>query len=209
MRYLILSILVAVVLVPASVTAQENLYVEFAPGVSFLGDIDLENELATAEMDAGFVVGGAVGANITDSVRAEFNVSYREQDFDELDTDLGAAPGVGDAGTTTIMVNAIYDVAVDFPITPYVGAGIGLGVVTIDSDTSTCFVCVDDTDVQFAWNLMVGGSTAVTEQISLSAGYRYTGITAPEVQDEILGADIEADDPLDIHEIVFGLRYSF
>jgi OOP family OmpA-OmpF porin len=210
MRPFILAAFLVAALFPVSVVAQENVYVEFAPGVSFVGDIDIENGAATLETDPGFVVGGAIGTRVADSVRAEFNVSYREQDIDELDVNgFGSLPGVGDAGATTIMVNAIYDLELDFPITPYLGAGLGLGVVTVDSDTGSCVLCIDDTDVQFAWNLMVGGSAAVTEHLSLSAGYRYTGITAPEFEDEVFGEDVEADDPLDIHEIVFGIRYSF
>ena len=212
MRLRFLSTLALVLLCPWSALAQDGFYAELAPGVSFVGDTDLSGGglSATAELDPGFVIGGAIGYELSDSLRTELNVSYREQDFDKLDGGgLGSLDGVGDIGTTTIMANGIYDIEVDFPITPYIGAGIGLAVVEVDSDESGCAVCIDDSDVQFAWNLMVGGSTSVTESITLSAGYRYTGVTAPELQDEFAGVDIESDDPLDIHEIVFGLRYSF
>jgi len=188
-----------------SASADATYYIEFAPGVSLVGDADVSGGgiSAEAEFDAGFVVGGAVGARVREQIRSELAVDYREAELDKI----GGVDGAADIRATTVMANVYYDASLDLPVVPYLGVGIGVAILELDPSGNCVVACVDDTTEAFAWNIMAGVAHDVAEHVTLSIGYRYVGTTEPEFQGS--GLSIETDDPLDIHEFRLGLRYSF
>ena len=184
----------------APASAQDGLYIEFTPGASFLADSDLSGGgglsglSAEAEFDSAFVIGGAVGSRFLDSFRGEVNLSYREADIENV-TSGGVTLQV-----LALMGNVYYDFDLELPVTPYLGAGIGVGFIEVDP--------VNDEATEFAWNIMFGASYGVTDTIGLSLGYRYLGTTDAEL-DATGPASGTVDAEIAVHEILFGFRYNF
>ena len=84
----------------------------------------------------------------------------------------------GDVRVLSAMANAWYDVAVDFPVTPYVGGGIG--VANVDAEASFAGITiVDDDDTVFAYQAGAGAAYPLTETVSIFAGYRFFGTADP------------------------------
>jgi opacity protein-like surface antigen len=180
-------LLVALFAVPA---AAEGPYVELEVGPSFFSDSDLSGTSTDLEYDTGFVVGGAAGYRFIEQARAELAVSYRQSDTDNAS---------GEVGLLGVMANGFFDIDLDLLVTPYVGAGVGLGAVFTDFRAGS--TRVEDEDTEFAYNIMGGAAFDLTEELVLDAGYRYFGMTEARIQ----GVDVE----FDVHEIVFSLRYEF
>jgi OOP family OmpA-OmpF porin len=203
---------VALVVFPvvASAERDKNFYAEFRAGVSVIPDIDVSGGGLSddAEFDPGFAVGGALGWHVFPSLpnlRTEIDLSYRQADVDKI----GPLDGAGEVSVFSAMVNAIYDVDLDLPVTPYVGVGIGVGVADIDSDSGAA-LSINDDSVEFAWNVLLGVAFQLDETLSLTAGYRYLGITDPEFDATAGGGSgtLDAED-VQSHEFLVGLRVGF
>ena len=107
------------------------------------------------------------------------------------------------------MVNVIYDVDLDLPVTPYIGVGIGLGLADADSD-SGAVLNVNDDSLEFAWNVLLGAAYELNESVNITIGYRYLGITDPEFDASAGGASFTLDaENVQAHEFLLGLRYGF
>ncbi|MEM7301141.1 MAG: outer membrane beta-barrel protein, partial [Pseudomonadota bacterium] len=171
----------------SSVGAQANdgtsgFYVSLHGGVIFAGEADLSgtiggaNQTVRAETDAGFRVGGAVGAVLPvdfggPQLRAELELAYQKADVDQVFfSGNGPAAEVnvsGDISSTTLFVNAF----IDFPIesvglTPFVGAGLGIAF----TDQSFVYgpgININDNDTNFAGQVIVGVAYDLTERVSL------------------------------------------
>jgi opacity protein-like surface antigen len=177
-----------------------DMYVELQAGPTFPEDSDLSQGGQSGELtyDTGFNVGGAAGIRFLDVGRAEVALSYRQADTDRL-KQFGSTPVSGDVGLFTSMANGYIDIPINLPVTPYVGGGIGVGVVMADFRANGNKV--DDDDTQFAYNLMGGLIYQLQEDVAVRVGYRYLATTDAEIQ----GVDTEVH----LHEMVFGVRYEF
>ena len=184
----------------AAAAAADGPYVELRGGPSFFADSDRDRPGDLVYEDAGFNVGGAVGGRFADVARGEFAIHYSRSDTDELDVTGPNPPVSGDMGVFSAMGNAYLDADFwDLPVVPYVGFGIGLGIVLADFRVGPTHV--DDEEAVFAYNAMAGVSFEVSENWVASTGYRYLGTTDANIR----GVDVE----MDLHEWVFGVRYEF
>lgn len=187
-------------------------YVAVETGASIVPDQTISGGglSGVASLDTGFNVGGALGGRLGDHVRAEVNLSYRRSGIDQL-----AAPGVilagaGNVGLFSAMANVYWDILPDAAVIPYLGAGLGLGVVSVDSDAAANVLIVNDSAVAFAWNILAGASVPVSERISLSLGYRYLATTRAELAATLVGAGTGTiGAKFDAHEVVFGAKFWF
>ena len=213
-RNLILALALLIALIGAvDVQADDGVYIELSPGISILPSSDISGEglNGKAKFDAPFfVIGGAIGYQFDNGLRVEGNVSYRKNDVDKITSGGITLSGEGEVSGTAVMANLYYDIDLGVPFSPYVGFGIGVAVVDVDSNKSANVLIVNDSSAEFAWNVMVGGTLAISDIVDLSLGYRYVGITYPkldatlvEVGTGTIKAEIEA------HEIVLGIRYNF
>ena len=92
----------------------------------------------------------------------------------------------------------------------YFGAGVGFHKTDFDGTTNV-FNAEDDV-LEFAWNAGTGLNYAVTDRVSLSAGYRYVGLGEQSIDFDAgssaapinPGDDVDFD--LDIHEFRFQVR---
>jgi opacity protein-like surface antigen len=182
-------------------------YVSLSGGAVFLEDSDLEADnlglSGEAEFDTGFVVSGAAGyafdAFGSATVRVEAEVAYRQNDVDTITvTGVGTGSG-GDAEVSVLsgMANLAVDILTWSIVKPYVLVGIGVANVTLESDD----LDVDEDDTVFAYQAGAGLGFAVTETITLFAGYRYFATADPEFE----GVDAEYHS----HNIEAGVRFEF
>jgi opacity protein-like surface antigen len=136
------------------VTVEDNevtgLYLRGDLGWSFL-------EWSGGSDDSAFVLGGGVGYQFNENMRADLTADWAGN--------YDVAPGA-DMSTTTVLGNLYFDWANDSAFTPYVGAGIGYG-------------WVDDApgnDSGIAYGLAAGVSMGLTDNIDLDVGYRFRDI---------------------------------
>jgi opacity protein-like surface antigen len=161
--------------------------------------------------DPGFTVGGAVGARLHDYLRAELNLSYRENDLDSMSVGVNfpSSSASGEISLFSALFNVIGDLDLGWRLVPYAGIGIGYGLFEIDAETST-FIQIDDDASVFAWNLLAGASFRYSETTEFSLGYRYLATTDPEINSQIaFTGPRRLDSEFDAHELVAGLRFNF
>lgn len=191
----------------------EGLYVELSPGSSFPQESGISGEgfSGKAELDPGLVVGGAIGYSWRPaSPRWELSLSYRENKIDKLTGYGGALEVTGDVSTFAVLTGPIHDFHLGGPITPYIGAGIGIAIIDIDRSSSVEVLVVNDDATVFAWNVLLGASYALNDKIDLSFGYRYLGTTKPEFKTTVPGGGSGTlKGEVTLHEILLGLRYNF
>ena len=76
-----------------------------------------------------------------------------------------------------VMFNAIYDVALGWPVTPHIGIGLGGAQVNGNVDGPQIGFHSKTSDVVFAYQAIAGARYMVTPAIALDLDYRYRGST--------------------------------
>ena len=138
---------------PAPVEDSEAMgfYLRSDLGWSFL-------EWSGGDDDSALVLGGGVGYQFNDNMRADVTVDWAGE--------YDVAPGA-DMSTTTVLGNLYFDWANDSAFTPYVGAGVGYGWV---DDTPS------GSDDGFAYGLAAGVSMGLFDKVDLDVGYRFRDV---------------------------------
>lgn len=186
----------------------------------------------STEFDTGLAASLAAGLRLG-VMRAEAEVAYQGNDVDthrgvtaagiDLSTEdagvlvtgapnLGTsvedlvADGQGKLRTTFLMANAYFDVPTNSPVTPYIGAGLGIGFVDVEySPTAT--EIIDDQQTAFAYQIMAGLAFEATEQAEVVLGYRYRATSDVEVDASLFSAEFDIENASSVLDI--GLRYTF
>jgi opacity protein-like surface antigen len=107
----------------AAMASDQGWYVSGALGASLLPDLRMTSTTnpARSSFDAGYAYGGAVGYDAGNGWRYELDSIHQLSGLDRLNGALTS----GHLQSTSLMANATYDLSSDWPITPYVGAGLG------------------------------------------------------------------------------------
>jgi len=191
----------------------------FASDAEFSGDIGGTSQTVENEYDTGFAIGGAFGKAWGEfggiGVRTELELSYRENDIDQIffsgngpDAEINVS---GDSSSTTVFGNVLFDLPLkDSPLTPY--AGVGIGVAFTEQDFAYGpGVTVGDSDEVFAGQFIAGVSYDISERYSLTLDGRYQrafGVESRRVApDGTLTGTIKED--LDSVSATLGLRVKF
>jgi len=134
------------------------------------------------EFDEGFIVGGAVGAEVYPDIRGEVELSYQFNDARDLNVSFGAPvrPDSGEVEIVNLLFNLWYDINLDTVIKPYIGGGIGIGFVDIRSriPAGTAW---SDTETAFAFQVGGGFKYAINNYIDIDLSYRFRGVLDVEV----------------------------
>lgn len=115
----------------------------------------------------------------------------------------------------SVMLNAYYDIDTGTRFTPYVGAGIGVSHLKGTYKWSS-----NDTDIDengkysksknnFTWQVGAGVAYALTDNISVDAGYRYTDAGDLKITDAGDGYIDTYKAEAKAHEFLLGVRYTF
>jgi len=174
-------------------------YIGAAGGLSILRDSDLEVSgvgTAIAKFDTGYGFNVSAGYKF-DPIRLEFEFGYKNADLDKL-SGPGGSVSVQDAEVTVLsyMVNAFYDINTDSPLTPYVGAGLGLlnGEIKVPGSKK------DDNEV--GYQAIFGAAYNLNKNLAIDLSYRFQGATSDFSKD---GVSLEYKS----NNIMAGMRYNF
>jgi outer membrane protein OmpA-like peptidoglycan-associated protein len=151
-----------------SFTPMPGFYVGAGGGAEWLLGTTTSPNGQQISSSTGWAVGGKAGYDFV-GPRAELEVSYG-QAYPNI-----SIPGTainGKAGQLTAMANLLYDFMPSSLITPYVGAGAGVGFVDSNSSLGSTV---------FAFQGMIGLAYNVTPQFRLGIEGRYLGTTQPSV----------------------------
>ncbi len=204
-------------LAAAAPAQAQGWYAGIQGGVTFAQDADNESGGVNVEstQDTGFNIGGMVGYDLGNSFRVEGELTYRQNDIDELDvSDLGLGvdelSGTGDVSALSFMANGFYDFDVAWPVKPYIGGGIGFARVSLnDAGAEAGGVSVelaDDEDVVFAYQFGAGLSYPINPTMLISLDYRYFATSDPEFEDAD-GDDFDSE--YRTHNIGLSVRFRF
>jgi outer membrane protein OmpA-like peptidoglycan-associated protein len=189
---------------PMTASADDKgVYVGPGAGVNvFPEDSDLGS--AEADLDWSWATAGSVGYMFGNGFRAEGEFGYRPNDVDSVTGVPGAS---GDYSTMSFMANLLYDFRISkFPITPYIGVGLGLARVHADGVAPAAGVTIDDSSVGFAMQGIVGASYDLNEHLSFTADYRH--IRVPDLSfDTSAGTNVDSD--YATNQFMVGVRYRF
>ena len=185
-----------------------------------------------------------LGYQLNEHWRVELEGGYRPGDIESIrggsnNSILGlCTPGVvrsaaapncgsasGDVTSWTLMGNVIYDIAPGAVINPFVGAGIGINHVKVDSvgqfssvtgaytaaNPSIQNLTIDDDDTALAWQLIAGLAWRATDRLNVDLTYRYLGGTDLDFAStgsHALQPGVFTGEYND-QSVTVGLRYSF
>lgn len=211
-------------LTPSIAMAQEmgRIYMEGRGGVTFLTDADNTGGGINIKSshDVGPNVAAAVGYSDPSGFRGELELSYRENEIDDLtirdDGGIGVALGVGslngfgfsasgDVSIFTAMGNLYYDFPTTGPWKPFVGGGIGVAEVSVDASALGVEI-VDDSDTVVAYQVGAGIAYELTPLWSFTVAYRYLATTDPRLTDAV-GESFDSE--YSSHNVMGGIRFTF
>lgn len=156
------------------------------------------------------------------AVRGEFEFGYKHGIKDNYTDAEGVANGATSilkADIETYMFNLYYDIDTGTKLTPYVGAGIGLAHIDAKSSydhPGAAYSHVNESDTKFAWQLSAGAAYALTDNLAVDLGYRYTDLGSikgnsdfMDAQTGAVAAPLNMKADFESHEVMLGARYTF
>jgi opacity protein-like surface antigen len=149
MKTLLLASVFAASALTATVASAQDWYVRGGVGGTFSSDLD-----GAATRD---------GYQLNDNIRLEGELAHLQGDV--------SGPLGGDVKVLGGFANAYYDFNPNGQFQPFVGAGIGLARVDVDSGA------IDDDDTGFAYQFKAGVAHPFNERLTGEVAYRYVGVT--------------------------------
>lgn len=154
---------------------------------------------ATIEWEAGFAAGAVAGYRFGESFRLEAEFSYKRAKASKVAGDSGSGVSLSTPG---LFVNAYYDITqAKLPVTPFLGAGVGaiVGYFKVPGEKANTTV--------FAYQLTLGVLYAASNEVLLSAAYRYQG--SQDFKYTFAGVPDKVIVPYGSHNVLAGLSYFF
>jgi OOP family OmpA-OmpF porin len=185
----LLLIAVAVSLLSAQAASAQGFYVGVHGGLG-LG-------LEGLDQDGGYAVNGVIGYKFTPSLRAEGEIAYRENEWDDCFL-FCSRDEEGTISSLAFMANVFYDFNAGSAFRPYLGGGLGVANVELDVEDSS----ESGDDTVFAFQFALGVAYEMTQSTALVLDLRYFRTEEPE-----LVGRLEPD--YDNVSLMAGLRYSF
>ncbi|MDX2275721.1 MAG: outer membrane beta-barrel protein [Hyphomonadaceae bacterium] len=187
----------------------------------------------TTEFETGYTASAAFGRRFGTAFRGEIELAYQSNDIkthnnvqaggialdnEDVGVLISGAPqqgatvgavvddGQGSVDTTFLMANVYYDFTQYGAFTPYVGAGLGVGMVNVEYKPSGVGI-VDDDDTVLAYQLIAGAAYELNDRMSLFAQYRYRGTDDVETNVDLFPASLDIENTSSVVEA--GLRFNF
>lgn len=117
------------------------------------------------------------------------------------------------------LANAYIDLGTWRGITPYIGAGLGIGHYSVEGlkdvnvPNDSVFFAEDNSETNFVWAIHAGFSYDVTDRVTLDLGYRYLNIgdissgTVTAFDNSSSYSELTIED-VDSHDLMLGVRFS-
>lgn len=165
----------------------------------------------------GYGTGLAIGGQMIEYVRSEFEVTYRQNDFSsflqqefDLSTGLLETSDRFDASgrlqSYSGMFNLLFDTCPRCPGSPSLYLGGGLGGLYADGEAVTGADTFTVQDSAFAYQFIAGINYPIRKQLDLYTEYRYLGADKLNVENATLDESM-GDFGFDSHNVFFGLRF--
>jgi opacity protein-like surface antigen len=115
---------------PVSMPGEGGGYVSvfggYSLGLNITGIYTTNGALFTAPFGAGYIIGGAIGTNLSDNVRGEIELSYASHAVSGNISASGVTfPTTGSESTLYLLGNVWFDLDSGSGFSPYIGGGIG------------------------------------------------------------------------------------
>jgi len=167
---------------------------------SATGDVDY---------DAGWQTGAAVGVRVR-QLRAEVDVRYRDAGVESLTLQDVKIRTSGETKVLSGLANLYLDIDLGWPITPFLGGGIGAARLDFDAFRRGVFSSDDDA-TEFAWNVMAGLGIAIAQPLDLFFRYRHFATTEATFDAVFPDSGDRGDLTVDFsaNEFEMGVRYTF
>jgi opacity protein-like surface antigen len=201
-----------------------GLYVEYSGGLNMVRNQNAHSRYYAGvngeiELAPGWNAGAAFGVRFQKYFRAEAQISYRNNQIKRMPypnsippttPNVGPTTAKGDLGLFAAMANGYVDLDFDIPFVPYLGAGLGYGVLEYQGKNQGSALKINGHTSVFTWNLMGGAYYKVTETIDVGLGYRYIAIKDTNIGSRIRDVgSTELDTEYDAHETSLSLRFNF
>jgi outer membrane protein OmpA-like peptidoglycan-associated protein len=175
-----------------------------APSPTVPGTV--QGAVSKFSFDTGYNITGALGYKSQSGLRGEAEFSFRRAGIDNVD----GASWSGRQRVWSLMFNALYDINMGGGISPYVGAGIGVGrnYFRNVSDRIPGDAVYNGHDTNFQWQLIGGVSVPVAPQVAVFADYRYIRLNNNEFPGSIASTRIVDHDDRS-HNVLLGVRIFF
>ncbi|MBF0267693.1 MAG: OmpA family protein [Alphaproteobacteria bacterium] len=199
----------------AQAQSGSGVYTGLMGGYNLLQDGDTSGGAinGSADYDGGFAVLGNLGYDYGrynwGNLRSELELGYRRNGADSISgtaTGVGTGSASGDASAISLMLNGLWDMPVNFPVRPYLGAGIGAARVDFDNVKTSAGTFLKDSDYQFAYQGIVGLGWDVTNNWRAALDYRYFATLDPSVSH---GSGTGVDTEYKTHAVMLGFAYKF
>lgn len=191
-----------------------SFYVSGFAGGAFTQDIDYsasDGAFGQSTFDTGYNLDAAIGYAFGTGLSVEAQVGYLSaaQTGASYNSSFytGPIPVTGTGSVLYGMLNAWYGVEIG-ALTPFIGGGVGLASVTLDSTYGGMFAASTFEDSALTWAAQVGGgvSMALADNIDLVGRYRYFATGDFDVVD---GRGTTLTSSFGIHLIDAGLKVKF
>jgi opacity protein-like surface antigen len=207
---------------PCGVPLYQQKYFSFFGGYSNVDSFDRSFSDSTTEyvsgfdMRDGYAAGFAVGGQMIEYVRSEFEMTYRSHEFDSfaqqefnfsgllLDSNISNASGSMRTGSG--MFNLLFDTCPRCPGVPSLYLGGGLGAIYADGNAYTAVEEFEIQDASFAWQFIAGINYPIRRQVDLYTEYRFLGAEKLTV-DSVTFGDSLGDFSYHTHNLFLGLRF--
>lgn len=195
------------------------MYISVFGGAHILNDVEtvispggfLPNYELSYDTKTGYLLGGAIGVKWNDMVRTEIELSYASAKAKTEDAQFGALfasnPVSGPIQSTYLLGNVWFDYSNDSAMTPYIGAGLGMGWADADVDGDKV-VGLKNGSSGLAFQLGAGVKYDISETIAVDLGYRFKGLKDINF-DLISSTPFEHKGDLYSHNVQLGLTIGF
>lgn len=187
--------------------AQAQFYLGAQGGLSIQDEGDAREDNVEGDIDfsEGFAVGALggyrFGLNDNLSLDVEAEVTYRDNDVDDVTVSGVDLDADGDLTSFAFMANGWLNWHVGSGFSPYIGGGVGVLHVELEDLNIVGINLDDDSDTVVAGQLGAGVAYAVTENVELSLDYRFL------IADDADFNDTETE--IENHSIMLGFKYLF
>jgi len=188
-RPLILSMAAAsVIAFPLTASADDTgFYAGTNVGINLQQDQDSDgspNRDLELDFDNGAFYSGQVGYKFNDygpgRFRTEFELSYRDNDVDNITFNNNPQVGNGEQDVLAGLVNVYYDFTnVSEKFVPFVGVGVGFAEIDSSVSYNNGNATLNDSDTAFAYQAVIGTEYKLTDKISLVGDARYFALDNP------------------------------
>ena len=125
------------------------------------------------DLNTGWGALAAAGYKFDNGLRTELEFGYRDADIDNIASSTLTG---GSEHVSSLMGNVLYDIDTGTILTPYVGAGMGVGRVSYDNVHTINGSTLDDSDVGLAVQGIAGVSLVLSDSLSFFTQYQYQNI---------------------------------